>query len=96
VEETGDIAIGVFVGVDVGKAAHNAVALVADGRVLLDRSLPQDETRLAELITELKGHGRVLFVVDQPATIGALPLAGRPVDGSRGGLPAWAGHAPDR
>ena len=43
--------------------------------VLLDRSLPQDEARLVELITELKAHGRVLFVVDQPATIGALPLA---------------------
>jgi transposase len=46
-----------------------------DGVVLLDRSLPQDEARLVELIVELKTHGRVLFVVDQPATIGALPLA---------------------
>jgi len=27
------------------------------------------------LITELKAHGQVLFVVDQPATIGALPVA---------------------
>jgi transposase len=74
VEETGDVPIDVFVGVDVGKAAHHAVALAADGRVLLDRSLPQDEARLVELIAELKGHGRVLLVVDQPATIGALPL----------------------
>ncbi|EON11215.1 putative transposase [Pandoraea sp. SD6-2] len=27
------------------------------------------------LINELKAHGQLLFVVDQPATIGALPLA---------------------
>lgn len=67
--------IDVFVGVDVGKADHHAVALDRDGLVLLDRSLPQREAALVELIEELRAHGRVLFVVDQPATIGALPLA---------------------
>lgn len=70
-----EVPIEVFVGVDVGKAAHHAVALDIAGVVLLDRSLPQDEAKLVELIAELKTHGRVLFVVDQPATIGALPLA---------------------
>jgi transposase len=66
----------VFVGVDVGKAAHHAVALdAADGGVIVDRSLPQDEAALVELIAGLTARGRVLFVVDQPATIGALPLA---------------------
>lgn len=65
----------VVVGVDVGKAEHHAVALDGDGVVVWDRSLPQDERRLRELIRELKERGRVLFVVDQPATIGALPLA---------------------
>lgn len=65
----------VFVGVDVGKGEHHAVALDAAGGVLLDRSLPQDEQRLLEMIVELKTRGSVLFVVDQPATIGALPLA---------------------
>ncbi len=65
----------VFVGVDVGKAAHHAVALAAGGEVLLDRSLPQDEEQLVALLDELVVYGRVLFVVDQPATIGALPLA---------------------
>ncbi len=44
------------------------------GAVLLDRVLPQDEQRLRELIAGLRSRGRVLFVVDQPATIGALPL----------------------
>lgn len=71
----GEVAVDVFVGVDVGKAAHHAVALDAAGEVILDQSLPQDEGRLRELIGGLKRHGRVLFVVDQPATIGALPLA---------------------
>jgi transposase len=65
----------VFVGLDVGKAAHHAVALAADGTVLLERALPQDEGALVRLIDELKAGGRVLFVVDQPATIGALPVA---------------------
>ena len=71
----GDVVIDVFVGVDVGKAEHHAVALDAAGEVILDRSLPQDEGRLRQLIGDLKQRGRVLFVVDQPATIGALPLA---------------------
>lgn len=65
----------VFVGVDVGKDEHHAVALDAAGAVLLDRSLPQDEQRLRDMVHELKAHGRLLFVVDQPATFGALPLA---------------------
>ena len=67
--------IAVFVGVDVGKTAHHAVALTAAGVVLLDEALPQDEAKLRTVIDRLIGQGRVLFVVDQPATIGALPLA---------------------
>ena len=69
------VPVEVFVGVDVGKSAHHAVAVDAGGRVLLDRALPQDEAKLRALIGELRRHGTVLFVVDQPATIGALPLA---------------------
>src|SRR5687767_11659856 len=67
--------VDVFVGVDVGKAEHHAVALDSAGGVILIRSLPQDEGKLRELISGLKSRGRVLFVVDQPASIGALPLA---------------------
>ncbi|MBB5510867.1 hypothetical protein HDG35_007164 [Paraburkholderia sp. JPY681] len=33
-----------------------------------------DEAKLRALIRELKGHGQLLFVVDQPAAIGALPV----------------------
>lgn len=43
--------------------------------MLFDKALPNDETKLREVIGKLKKHGQVLFVVDQPATIGALPVA---------------------
>jgi transposase len=65
----------VFCGLDVGKGTHHAVALTPDGRRLHDGELPQDETRLRALFTRLAKYGRVLMVVDQPATIGALPVA---------------------
>lgn len=67
--------VDVFVGVDVGKGEHHAVAIDRAGKRLFDRPLPNDEARLRDLIGGLKKHGRVLFVVDQPATIGALPVA---------------------
>ena len=76
---------------DVGKAEHHAVALDRRGRVLLDRSLPQDEERLRELIAGLQARGPVLVVVDQPATIGALPLAvARALGAAVGYLPGLA------
>jgi transposase len=75
VDDENVIPIDVFVGVDVGKAFHHAVALTAAGQVVLDEPLPQDEAKLRAMIDRLTVHGRVLFVVDQPATIGALPLA---------------------
>ena len=37
--------------------------------------MPNDESRRCELIGGLKQYGQILLVVDQPATIGALPLA---------------------
>ena len=66
--------IEVFIGVDVGKGEHHAVAVNRSGRRLFDRALPNNETRLRALITELRTHGGLLLVVDQPATIGALPV----------------------
>ncbi len=66
--------VDVVVGVDVGKGEHHAVALDKSGKRLFDKALPNDEKKLRALITELKQHGTVLFVVDQPATIGALPV----------------------
>jgi len=65
----------VFCGLDVGKEAHHACALDRDGRRLFDAALPQDEARLRVLFAGLGEHGPVLVVVDQPNTIGALPIA---------------------
>lgn len=65
----------VFIGVDVGKGEHHAVALDRAGKELFDKALPNNEAKLRDLIGNLKKHGQVLFVVDQPATIGALPVA---------------------
>jgi hypothetical protein len=65
----------VYLGLDVGKTAHHGCALLADGTRLYDKGLPQDEAHLTALFNELKEHGRVLLIVDQPNTIGALPVA---------------------
>lgn len=54
--------IEVFVGIDVSKTDHWATALSRDGRRLLDRALPNDETRLRGLYDKLADHGRVLVV----------------------------------
>lgn len=66
--------VDVFVGVDVGKGEHHAVALDKTGKRLFDKALPNDEKKLRQLIDGLKQHGTVLFVVDQPNTVGALPV----------------------
>lgn len=65
----------VFLGLDVGKETHHACGLDPDGQRVHDKPLPQDEAKLRELFTRLTERGRVLVVVDQPATIGALPVA---------------------
>ena len=67
--------IAVWVGLDVGKSEHHACALDRDGKRLFDKPLPQDEATLRRLLTGMQTHGRVLLVVDQPNTIGALPVA---------------------
>ncbi|KKI72327.1 transposase [Burkholderia pseudomallei] len=67
--------VDVDVGVDVGKGQHHAVALDRNGKRLYNKALPNDEVKLRALIAELKTHRRLLFVVDQPSTIGALPVA---------------------
>lgn len=66
---------GVFVGLDVGKEGHHAVALNPEGKRLHDATLPNTEAGLRRLFDKLGRHGRVLAVVDQPASIGALPVA---------------------
>lgn len=69
-------AIDVFLGLDVGKGEHHATAVTPAGKKAFDKRLPNTEPKLRELFAKLKAkHGTVLVVVDQPASIGALPLA---------------------
>lgn len=68
-------AVDVFTSVDVDKGQHHAVALDRNGKRLYNKALPNDKTKLRALIAELRTHGRLLFVVDQPSIIGALPVA---------------------
>lgn len=67
--------IDVAIGLDVGKTAHHACAMLETGEIIYDKPLPQDETELRKVFTDLQQHGTVLVVVDQPSTIGALPIA---------------------
>lgn len=40
-----------------------------------DKPLPNDEPRLRAVFDQLAEHGELLIVVDQPDTIGALPVS---------------------
>ncbi|MET9325156.1 IS110 family transposase [Streptomyces sp. NPDC003038] len=68
--------IGAFLGLDVGKGEHHATAVTPAGKKAFDKRLPNSEPKLREVFAKLQAkHGTVLVVVDQPASIGALPLA---------------------
>ncbi len=72
--DTGDI--DVFLGLNVGKGEHHATVVTPAGKKAFDKRLPNTEPKLRELFAKLQAkHGTVLVVVDQPASIGALPLA---------------------
>ncbi|WP_443080730.1 IS110 family transposase [Streptomyces sp. PTD5-9] len=72
--DTGDI--DVYLGLDVGKGEHHATAVTPAGKKAFDKRLPNSEPKLREVFAKLQAkHGTVLVVVDQPASIGALPLA---------------------
>lgn len=64
-----------WLGIDVGKTDHWATAVTMAGELIYAHSLPNDEIKLRQIYTELTAQGRVLAVVDQPATIGALAVA---------------------
>lgn len=63
-----------LIGVDVGKSNRHAVELDRNGK-LLDRAFSQDEAELLSITASLARNGPLLLVVDQPAKIGALPVA---------------------
>lgn len=77
------VSFALFIGLDVGKSEHHATALTGSGERVYDKALPNDESKLRSLLGELtSAHGAALLVVDQPATIGALPVAvARAVEG---------------
>lgn len=54
---------------------HWACAVTNDGAKIWNKTLPNDEAKLVTLYQQLSAKGRVLVVVDQPATIGALAVA---------------------
>ena len=74
-DKIGQHGYAVFCGLDVGKAEHHACALDPAGQRLHDRPLPNDEAALIQIFTKLIEHGPTLVIVDQPASIGALPIA---------------------
>jgi transposase len=66
---------GVFLGLDVGKSSHHGHGLTPAGKKVFDKALPNAEPQLRAVFDKLKAKfGTVLVVVDQPASIGALPL----------------------
>lgn len=88
--------VNVFVGVDVGKGEHHAVALDRAGTVVFDHVLPNDEGKMRTVWRKLKQHGTVLVVVDQPGH--DWRLADRRFDCGRGpgGLSTGPGDAAHR
>ncbi|MEV5731641.1 IS110 family transposase [Streptomyces pharetrae] len=67
--------VGVFLGLDVGKSTHHGHGLTPAGKKVFDKALPNGEPQLRAVFDKLKAKfGTVLVVVDQPASIGALPL----------------------
>jgi transposase len=67
--------VGVFLGLDVGKQTHHGHGLTPAGKKVFDKQLPNSEPKLRAVFDKLMAKfGTVLVVVDQPASIGALPL----------------------
>lgn len=68
--------IGLFLGLDVGKSEHHAHGLTPGGKTVYDKALPNTEPKLRAVFEKLAAKfDTVLVIVDQPANIGALPLA---------------------
>ncbi len=65
---------GVFLGLDVGKSAHHGHGPTPAGKKVFDKQLPNSEPKLRAVFDKAAKFGTVLVIVDQPASIGALPL----------------------
>ncbi len=72
--DTGDV--DASLGLDVGKGEHHGTAVTRVGKRVFDERLPNSEPKMRAVLDKLTAkHGTVLVVIDQPASIGALPLA---------------------
>ena len=69
-----DTSYAVFCDIDVEEFEHHAVGLAVDGTRRYDKALPNGEARLRAVFDRLATHGPLLIVVDQPNTIGTLPV----------------------
>ena len=63
----------VYVGLDIGKSGHYAVAVDASGEPIYQSAVPNDEAALRKLVTWAKEH-QAKVVVDQPGGAAALVL----------------------
>lgn len=66
----------VWLGLYFGKTSHHGCWLGPSGERVFDHGLPQDESNNRDVTISLQDdQGRVLVIVDQPSTIGALAVA---------------------
>jgi len=65
----------VLIGLDVGKTRHYAHVITSTGTVLFHRPVAQTEAALRTLLAEAGTYGKPVLVLDQCASIGALPRA---------------------
>jgi transposase len=65
--------VGTFLGVDIGKSGHYALAVDATGKVLYQTAVTNDEAALQKLVDWAQAH-QATVVVDQPGGAAALLL----------------------
>ncbi len=77
--------IDVFIGLDVGKSDHHAVALDTTGKRLYDRTLPNDEAKLKQIQAE-RNKARLSFLL--PRRLVCSPRIEVPERRVTGAMPA--------
>jgi hypothetical protein len=66
----------IWVGVDVGKAAHHACAVDADGKVVFSKPVPNGQAAIEALIAHAEAVGRqVMWALDLTSGVAGLLLA---------------------
>jgi hypothetical protein len=72
-QDIGDVKV--FLGLDVGRTDYHGHGLTTAGKTGYDKRLPNSEPKLRAVFDKLRAKfGTVPVIVDQPASIGALPL----------------------